>query len=166
MPGIFVDIQNELTDIEREVGMLSDAVSLYAKGSKDDPAWVWVVVQGLASGVEKVYSGCERVMAMIAADIDATPVSHHDGWHAALLSRVAQAFPGVRGAVISEQTYQALDLLRSFRHRHRNSYGLTLDAEIVVDRAQQASFAFAHFKRDVTDFGESFEVRSSGPGPR
>lgn len=166
MPGIFVDIENELTDIEREVAMLSDAVSIYAHGPKDDPAWAWVVVQGPASGVEKIYSGCERVMAMIAADIDDAPVSHHDGWHAALLKRVAHAFPGVRDAVISDQTHQALDVLRSFRHRQRNSYGLTLDAEIVVDRARQASSAFAQFKRDVTEFGQSFEDRTSGPGPR
>lgn len=105
MPGTFFDIENELNDIEREVGMLSDAVSLYAHRPKDDPAWVWVVVQGLASGVEKIYSGCERIMAMIAADVDGASVSHQDGWHAALLKRVAHPFPGVREAVISEQTY-------------------------------------------------------------
>lgn len=166
MPGIWIDIENELTDIEREVGMLTDAVSLYVSRPKDDPAWVWVVVQGLASGVEKIYSGCERVMAIIAADIDGAPLLHHDGWHAALLKRVAKPFAGTRDAVISEQTYQTLDLLRSFRHRQRNSYGMMLDADIVVERAEQASSAFVLFRRDVAAFGEAFRGRSGAPAPR
>jgi hypothetical protein len=54
MLGIFVDIENELTDIESEVEMLSSGVAIFQRGSVDtDPAWSWLMIQGLASGVEK-----------------------------------------------------------------------------------------------------------------
>jgi hypothetical protein len=40
MRGIFVDIENELADIENEVDMLSRSVELYGHRADDgDPAW-------------------------------------------------------------------------------------------------------------------------------
>ena len=65
-----------------------------------EDARVWLSTQGVASGIEKIYGGCERLMARIAAVVDLAPVSHGDGWHAALLRRMANPFPGAvpRGA--------------------------------------------------------------------
>ena len=162
MRGIFVDIENELGDIEKEIAMLAGGVEIYRKSTSEDPAWSWLAVQGLASGVEKIYTGCERVMQMIASEIDGSKISHGDGWHSSLLKRIANPFPGVRDAVISEETYRALDQLRSFRHRERNSYGLVLDAEIVLERASQAKPAFDSFKGDVLAFAA--RTNKGGPG--
>ena len=53
-------------------------------------------------------------MAMIASSVDGARVEHSEGWHISLLKRMANPFPDVRAAVISEQTYKALDRLRSF----------------------------------------------------
>jgi hypothetical protein len=137
--GIFVDIENELADIGNEVEMLSDGIAIFRRDDAHaEPAWSWLALQGLASGVEKVYTGCERVMAMIASDIDGAKVDRGEGWHISLLKRMAHPFPGVRDAVITEECYRALDQLRAFRHRERNTYGLILDAGIVLDRASRA----------------------------
>jgi hypothetical protein len=54
--------------------------------------------------------------------------------------------------VISEETYKALDQLRCFRHRERNTYGLVLDAAIVVERAAQTKLAFEQFKSELAAF--------------
>jgi hypothetical protein len=57
MLGIFVDIENELSDIAREVEMLSRSLELYGNPPPDAPeAWNWIIIQGFASGIEKVYS--------------------------------------------------------------------------------------------------------------
>ena len=54
MLGIFVDIENELLDIAREVDMLSRSLELYGEAPENAPeAWHWIMVQGFASGVEK-----------------------------------------------------------------------------------------------------------------
>lgn len=152
MRGIFVDIQNELADLEKEAALLADSLELIEREARKDETWSWLVVQGLASGIEKIYTGCERVMDMIAREIDGAPVSHAEGWHASLLKRIANPFPGVREAAISEDTYAALDRLRSFRHRERNSYGLSLDPEIVVERAGEAKGAFTRFQANIVAF--------------
>lgn len=157
MLGIFVDIENELSDIEREVDLLASSLELIKQEARNDETWSWLVIQGLASGIEKIYTGCERVMGLIATEIDKSPVSHAEGWHASLLKRVANPFPHIRDAVITEETYTELDHLRSFRHRERNTYGLSLDSEIVVERAGEAVAAFSSFRRDVATFARKRE---------
>jgi len=153
MPVSSVDLENELADVGKEVDMLASGLAIFQAGAADaDPAWSWLAVQGLASGVEKIYTGCERIMAMIAAGVDGARVEHSEGWHISLLKRMANPFPDVRAAVISEQTYTALDRLRSFRHRERNTYGLVLDTDIVVERANQTIEAFGQFGLELAAF--------------
>ncbi|MDC7789793.1 hypothetical protein PQJ75_26840 [Rhodoplanes sp. TEM] len=54
MRGTFVDVENELEDIAREVALLTAGVDLVRRAPDGpDPAWSWLAVQGLASGVEK-----------------------------------------------------------------------------------------------------------------
>lgn len=102
MRGIFVDINNELANLAEEVALLAEAVEVYERGANNsERAWRWLAIQGLASGIEKIYSGCERVMNMIATEIDGAKVDRGDGWHLSLLKRVAHPYPGIRKAVIS-----------------------------------------------------------------
>ena len=158
MLGIFVDIENELSDVTSEVEMLSRSLELYRSPPKDAPeAWHWITIQGFASGVEKVYSGCERVMQMIASEVDRSKVDHAEGWHMSLLKRMANPYPDVRDAVISSKCCQALDRLRAFRHRQRNSYGLALDRAIVLERAAQVEEAFEMFRSEVAAFAAKMQ---------
>jgi hypothetical protein len=91
-------------------------------------------------------------MGLIASEVDHAHVAHTEGWHTSLLKRIANPFPGVREAVISDATYTILDHLRSFRHRERNTYGLSLDSAIVVERAHEAVEAFTGFRDDIASF--------------
>ena len=118
-----------------------------------------------ASAAEKIYTGCERIMGRLAAEIDQSRVVHADGWHAALLRRMAHPFPGVRNAIISESCYALLDKLRAFRHRERNTYGVNLDFEIVVERAREAVLGFNLFRDEVRAFLRSAHGAAFGINP-
>ncbi|WP_137154669.1 hypothetical protein [Rhizobium sp. FKL33] len=150
MRAIFVDLDNDIREIAAEAEMLGLALTTY-KATKIElvPHMRWLAVSGLASGIEKLYSGCERVMSTVASRIDGNAVSRDDGWHATLLRRLHNDYPGVRDRVLSDDTYRALDGLRAFRHRQRNSYGLSLDPEIVEERVSDALEAFAMFQADM-----------------
>jgi archaellum component FlaC len=159
MRAIFVDLDNDIKEIAAEVEMLSLALDTHIATKQNlAPHMSWLAIGGLASGVEKVYSGCERVMAAIASKIDDSPVPHDGGWHATLLRRMHNEFPGVRNQVISDETYRALDGMRAFRHRERNTYGITLDSEIVGERVSEAIQAFEMFREDIKRLADS-------PGP-
>lgn len=167
MLGIFVDIENELSDIAKEAELLSQSVDQYGNPPEDaSEAWSWITLQGFASGAEKVYSGCERVMQMIASDIDQAKVDHSEGWYRSLLKRMAHPYPDVRDAVISPDCYKLLDMLRAFRHRERNSYGLALDREIVLERAAQAQEAFEMFRSEIAAFKAKLQEADPNNGHR
>ncbi|EJW09997.1 hypothetical protein A33M_0709 [Rhodovulum sp. PH10] len=156
MRSAFADVATELADIAREVAMLDEATDIHrTRGPAETPAFRWLMVQGLASGVEKIYTGCERVMSLIATHVDGTRVMRDEGWHVSLLKRMATP-SAVRPAVISPACFDALDRLRAFRHRQRNTYGLVLDAEIVAQRAAETRPAFERFRDEVLAFMETF----------
>jgi hypothetical protein len=163
MPTNFVDIENEFSEIAIEVGHLENRLTrLDYQNPPADPQDEWEATLICASAAEKIYSGCERVMARLAADLDGAAVSHSEGWHSALLRRIANPYPGIRGPIISPECLAILDKLRSFRHRERNSYGIHLNFEIVIERAGEAVVGFAKFRAEVTHF---LDTRNSTTQP-
>lgn len=162
MRAIFVDLANELQELASEVAMLRLSVADHDASKQHLPAhMIWLHVAGLASGIEKIHSGCERIMATIATHVDDSAVSKDQGWHATLLRRMQNPFPGVREALLTAETYNALNELRAFRHRERNSYGIALDAEIVEQRAREAILAFTLFEKDFALFVKGFDHQAS-----
>ena len=153
MYATFVDVENEFGELEEEVVRLS---SFLQRRDGVDPSpdiqSLWEAVHVCASATEKIYTGCERIMARLASEVDGAPLTHSDGWHAALLRRMAHPFPDVRKAMISDECYKSLDRLRAFRHRERNTYGTHLDFDIVVERSHEAVAAFELFRREVRSF--------------
>lgn len=153
MRATFVDIENEFADVAREVDQLGLTLAAARDRRPDAGSHAeWELTHICASAVEKIYTGCERIMARIAVEIDGSPVGHAEGWHAALLRRMANPFPGVRGAVLSQDGLRLMDRLRAFRHRERNTYGINLDADIVLERAAEALTAFQVFRAQVRAF--------------
>jgi hypothetical protein len=159
MHATFVDIENEFSDIADEVAHLSRFLDRLTQSSPSAASQAsWEAVHVCASATEKIYTGCERIMAQVAREVDDAPVAHSAGWHAALLRRMAHPFPGVRNAVISDECYRQMDRLRAFRHRERNTYGTNLDFDIVVERSREAVATFGVFHSNVRSFF------TSGPG--
>ena len=107
MRAISIDVRNELLEIGEEVGHLKTSLE---RLRGDRPAAssqaAWEAVHICASATEKICTGFERVMACVAAEVDASPVPHLDGWHRSLLQRMSHAFPGIRRAVISKDCYR------------------------------------------------------------
>lgn len=153
MPPSFGDIENELREIATEAAYLESRLARIGLVSVEHDAQArWEATLVCASAAEKLYTGCERVMAQIVAEVDGVPVVRADGWHSALLRRVAAPFPGVREAVISGECQAVLNVMRAFRHRERNSYGIQMDFDVVVERARQAVVGFALFRAEVEGF--------------
>jgi hypothetical protein len=153
MHPIFVEIENEFSEIVTEAEGLSNRLArLDAEGPLLGFQDRWEATHVCASATEKIYTGCKRVMARLASDIDGAPVTHSDGWHMALLRRMARPYPDLRPAIISAECYALLDKLRSFRHRERNSYGVRLDFDIVVERDREALAGLSMFRDEVRAF--------------
>lgn len=153
MHPIFADIQQDLDDSAHEAEMLESARLRAAAVITDsnDPVDRWIHVNAVASGVEKVYSGIERVLVRIARSIDRYVPDGPD-WHVTLLRRMAHPLPERRPTVISAATMGQLDVLRAFRHRERFSYVADLDPERVLAIAATVPAAMSAVAEELAAF--------------
>jgi hypothetical protein len=130
----FIDILNELGEVSGEAKRLQQAALVYTpeRFAKLDEATAWLTMLGLASAIDKIYTGCERAMMLIAKHIDGEPVGTGEAWHVSLLLRMKNLYPDIWPAVLSQATLDLLNKLRSFRHRQRHAYSEQLDCALVL----------------------------------
>jgi hypothetical protein len=88
-------------------------------------------LNSVAYGLQSFYSGIERVLELVAVEMDGGTLGG-DSWHAELLRQMATGVPGVRPAVLQRTGADWLDEYRKFRHRSRNIYATNL----VPDRVE------------------------------
>lgn len=158
LPPNFADIRNELDDIGTEVGQLSATLArMTASPPAADSLEEWQTNHICASATEKIYTGCERVMAQLVRTVDGVKIDHEAGWHSALLDRLRNGHADLRGPIISGVCFNALNNLRSFRHRERNSYGMQLDTSRVLQMAREGINTFALFRSEIDLFIVGFK---------
>lgn len=111
-----------------------------------------ILADSLASCLHSFYTGLESLLEAVAADLDELP----DGaqWHKRLLQVMSMEVEGVRPAVLSRESYEALDDFRAFRHLFRNLYTHNLKPERVFELAQVLTPTWRLVHRDLVEFGE------------
>jgi hypothetical protein len=85
-------------------------------------------LDGVALNLHGFYSGVERLFELVAQRVDHNlPISQT--WHRDLLWLMTQDIPGLRPAVIGQDSARVLDEFRRFRHLVRNVYTMNLVPE-------------------------------------
>ncbi|MHB1631037.1 MAG: ribonuclease toxin HepT-like protein [Acidithiobacillus sp.] len=130
--------------------MLQSATTILSgdKPLSADPHHEVIILMGTASAIEKCYSGMERILKILAENMD-DYVPKGDTWHKSLINQMASDIES-RPAVISSGTAQGLHVLRAFRHRERNSYSLDLDKGRVIELGEEVFSVMAALKSDLT----------------
>ena len=129
-----------------------------AQQSSDD-----FYVDSVALNLHGLYGGLERLFTLIAGSVEGTrPVGAN--WHQLVLQQMAAEVLGVRPAVISPATYEALDEYRAFRHLVRNVYTFHLDPAKVGRLVQQAPALLGQASRELLAFADFLEQRSLADG--
>jgi hypothetical protein len=81
MHATFVDIENEFSDIAEEVEHLSRFLDRLTESNPiAERQASWEATHVCASATEKIYTGCELIMAQVAREVDDAPIAHSDGW--------------------------------------------------------------------------------------
>jgi uncharacterized protein YutE (UPF0331/DUF86 family) len=112
--------------INEEVSELDRIYQRILKGwessekSRDD-----LYLDSVALNLHSFYSCIERIFELIARNIDQS-IPQGESWHQELLKQMMTDIKLVRPAVISRDTFTALDEYRGFRHIVRNVYTFNL----------------------------------------
>lgn len=136
-------IENEIAEI-KEIRDL--ALRRWQKALRDED-----YLGSVAFDLHSFYQGVERIFEAIAKSIDRT-VPSGDRWHKRLLVQMTEEIPGIRPAVISEETRTALDSYRTFRHLARNIYTFNLDAKRIRSLVENLPDTVEKVCKDISVF--------------
>lgn len=145
-------IRDELPDLDLLVERAQEGWRR-AQRSGDD-----FYLDSVALNLHGFYAGLERLFELIATVVDGT-MSRGANWHQVLLQQMATEVPYVRPAVISEETRDALDEYRGFRHIVRHVYTFKFDPAKVQRLVEEASAVFAQVRAELLAFADFLEQR-------
>ncbi len=160
--AIWHDILIELRRLDDEQALTRQLLASMPEGAPADRFTAWRDKKALSDAVESLYTGIERVMVLIAEQIDGGAPAGSD-WHRRLLDRMAhEGVDRCRPALLSDATLACLDNLRAFRHRTRMGYGSDLDWEKTKRAGHDATTALDLFRTDLFRLGRILELYGEG----
>ena len=136
----------ELSDQWKEVVRLHTRIKEGLKGFKESQE----KVDSMGYKLHNLYCAYEELFEIVARYFENQV--EPERCHADLLRRMKLNIPGVRPALVSEETYAFLDELRRFRHFFRHAYGVDLDPEKVEGVAKKAVELEDRFEEDLSSF--------------
>lgn len=113
--------QEMLDDVRVAVEAYGKAADRYARGDE-------VGGEACAHHLSRMFNIFEQ-MALRTAKAFENNIDDEQGWHGALLKRLALTIPGVRPALIPSDLRLPLNELKAFRHVVVHAYDLQLDPE-------------------------------------
>jgi hypothetical protein len=142
-----VKLRKSVVGLKNFENMLNTAV---AQVADPDSALEHFLLSGAGAQIQSVYTGIEFVVRNILNEIDQALPSG-DAWHKELLNQ-ANSQVDLRPPLISDSCYELLDSLRGFRHFIRNSYGVELSKNRVIELSKTAIQAVHEFDHDLVLF--------------
>ena len=140
-------ICDELQELERIVKRAQEGWRRSGELSDD------LYLDGVALNLHSFYSGLERIFELIATTVD-NSLPEGANWHRILLEQMRMEVPGVRPAVLSEVTCEALDEYRGFRHVVRYVYAFRLDAAKMQPLVRSISDVFSRVRSELLAFAD------------
>jgi hypothetical protein len=147
-------IRREITQLDR---IREHALRRWQKALQDED-----YLGSVGFDLQSFYQGVERVFEIVAKSIDRS-VPAGRMWHKMLLEQMANEVIGIRPAVISMQTMEALDNFRMFRHLAHNIYTFNLDRRRVKSLVEDMPEAVSLLSLDVSRFADFLEESMQGP---
>ena len=138
------EIKTDIEKIERLVNRFKEAYGSFNKTHE------YSKLVESAFYANQIYSGFERLLKNIA-DVFENSVSM-DSWHKSLIERMTINVEGIRPAVISIESFKALNELRAFRHFFRHAYDTDIDEKKFAIVAENVFKLEEQYREDFSKF--------------
>ncbi len=149
MEALIADIDADMTLLKKELESIERKLSRLK--TEHDRENIDSHNKAIAASLHSLYSGYENIIERIIRAIDGdAPLGSQ--YHLALLKRSMNPVEGVRPPILSVETFQLLDELRTYRHKFRNIYLYLLSTKRIGDLAQTGIRSFGLFERDIKAF--------------
>lgn len=112
-------------------------------------------LDSVAYQIHNLYCSIEDLLKLIASAFE-NQVGTTGEWHRILLLRLSQPVDGIRPAFLSEESFDLLNQLRSFRHMFRHAYGTEIELSQLQPNIDIALRAVNAISRDISSFLDQF----------
>lgn len=152
-------LRQELAELDQVVARIEN---IWARRRQEPlPAEQDYWVDAVALNLHSYYAGVERILELIADAVDQSKPSGAM-WHRDLLQQMTADLSGIRPAVLTIATRNALDRYRGFRHVVRNIYTFSLDAEQIELLVVHLPTVYAQVKAELVQFVQFLEQSAQG----
>ena len=153
MEALIVDVENELKFISREIETLKRKRERLK--NERDTENIDSHIKAIALTLHSIYTGYEKVVEILIKGIDGDLPTAID-YHTALLKRATYEIPEVRPPIISEETFNLLNVLRAYRHKLRRTYTYLISPHKVIDLTEMAVKSWEVLNKDWESFKKYF----------
>lgn len=141
------EILEEIENIERIAAIIEKRKREIKKHAREAD----VYLDSIVHNIENFYMGIEDIFKMVAVFTD-EGIPEGPRWHSALIKGMAREIPGVRPAVIRDETRMLLDEYRKFRHLVRNIYTFSIIPQKVMKLANGIKKTLNVLLKDIRKF--------------
>ncbi|PSB25594.1 hypothetical protein [Stenomitos frigidus] len=138
------DVRSQIQLIQR----VAQLVELRAQGLQREDA---ARLESVAYQVHNFYNAVEDLLKTIAVQFE-NQVTDTSRWHQLILQRMTQEIPAVRPAFLSQNSFEALNALRGFRHFFRHAYGVPIEYEQLFANLNRVRAVLPILEQDVKQF--------------
>jgi len=142
-----IRIKAEIKAQFRLMERVSDKLDSRLEDGWDTPGQL----DSIAYQIHNLYSSVEDLLKLIASAFE-NNIGSDGGWHRALLLRMSQPMEGIRPAFLSEESFDLMDRLRTFRHMFRHAYGADIDKDQLRGNLATAQNLYDSIARDIDNF--------------
>ncbi len=108
-------------------------------------------LDSVAYQIHNLYCSIEDLLKLVAKAFE-NNVGTGEDWHKVLLLRLSQPIEGIRPALLSEATWDAMDQLRGFRHLVRHAYGRDIELTQLQVNITAAQKLYQLIEQDINAF--------------
>jgi hypothetical protein len=143
--ALIIDVENELDFISREIDILKRKKAKIQ--TETDPDNLDSHIKAIALTLHSVFTGYEKILEILIKGIDGDTPAATD-YHSALLKRATYEIPKVRPRIISDESFQLLNMLRAHRHKLRRIYTYLISPPKILNLTDVAIRSYDLFKSD------------------
>ena len=145
LAGLTAEIKGQWRLIEK----VSERLQARVEEGLDTPAQL----DSMAYQIHNLYCSIEDLLKLIANTFE-NRIGTTGEWHRIVLLRLSQPVDGIRPAFLSDESFDLLNQLRSFRYMFRHAYGTDIQPRQLEPNIDIALQAFKLISQDIRHFLE------------
>jgi len=143
LAGLTAELKGQLWLIEKVNTRLQSRID----AGLDTPGQL----DSVAYQIHNLYCSIEDLLKLVANAFE-NNVGTGENWHKVLLLRLSQPIEGVRPALLSEASWDAMDQLRGFRYLVRHAYGKDIELTQLQVNITAAQKLYRLIEQDINTF--------------